>query len=172
MQALIDFIISIADSLWPWATCDPWEEGIRVRTIPFVGQWVKEIKPGAVFTLPLFDKVETINIKRQIQDLPDQDVETSDRIPMKISASVVYSIRHAKRTWLDTQEHDEAITLIAMEAIASFVNTTVYADVNIEAITNAVLPVVRQAAWRWGVEVEAVGVTHLSKQRVYSITTS
>ena len=62
--------------------------------------------------------------------------------------------------------------MIAMEAIASFVNTTAYTDVNIEAITNAVLPVVRQAAWRWGVEVEAVGVTHLSKQRVYSITTS
>ena len=172
MQALIDFLINIGDRLWPWATVDPWEEGIRVRTIPFLGQWVKDIKPGAVFTMPFFDGVETINIKRQIEDLPDQDVETRDRVAMKISASVVYSIRHARRTWMDTQEHDEAITLIAMEAIASFVNKTEYINVTIETIRNAVLPPVRQAAWRWGVEIEAVGVTHLSKQRVYSITTS
>ena len=172
MQALIDFIISIAGSLWPWATIDPWEEGIRVRTIPFFGQWVKNVKPGAVFTLPFFDSVETINIKRQVEDLPNQDVETSDRVSMKISASVVYSIRHAERVWLDTQEHDEAIVLIAMEAIASFVNTTAYKFVTIEAISSAVFPIVRQAAWKWGVEVEAVGITHLSKQRVYSITTS
>ena len=172
MQALIDFIISVADRLWPWATVDPWEEGIRVRTLPFLGQWVKKIKPGAVFTLPFFDGIETINVKRQIADLPDQDVETSDRVSMKISASVVYSIRHAERTWLDTQEHDEAITLIAMEAIASFVNTTRYEHIYVDAIRTAVLPVVRQAAWKWGVEVEAVGITHLSKQRVYSITTS
>ncbi len=172
MQAVIDFIINIADRLRPWAIVDPWEEGIRVRTLPYFGQWVKDIKPGATFTLPFFDGIETINVKRQIQDLPDQDVETSDRVAMKISASVVYSIRHARRTWMDTQEHDEAITLIAMEAIASFVNKTEYSEVTVEAIRNAVLPPVRQAAWKWGVEIEAVGVTHLSKQRVYSITTS
>ena len=172
MQAFIDFIVSIADRLWPWATVDPWEEGIRVRTIPFLGQWVKKVKPGAVFTMPFFDGIEVLNIKRQIEDLPNQDVETSDRISMKISASVVYNIRHAERTWLDTQEHDEAIALIAMEAIASFVNATDYKHVNVVAIRMAVLPVVRQAAWKWGIEVEAVGVTHLSKQRVYSITTN
>ena len=172
MQAVIDFIINIADRLWPWAIVDPWEEGIRVRTLPFFGQWTKDVKPGAVFTLPFFDAIETINVKRQIQDLPDQVVETKDRISMKISASVVYSIRHARRTWMDTQEHNEAITLIAMEAIASFVNTTDYASVTVAAIREVVFPIVRQAAWKWGVEVEAVGITHLSKQRVYSITTS
>lgn len=171
MQALLDFVLSFVDRLWPWTDVDPWEEGLRVRTFPFLRQRTKKVKPGAVFTIPWFDSIVTVNVKRQIVDLPNQDVETRDRISMKISGSMVYSIRHVERVWLDTQDHDEALQLLAMEAIADYVNRHVYDDITIENLRESVKPEVRREAWKWGCEVESIGITHLSKQRVYSIST-
>ncbi len=171
MQALLDFIISIVDRLWPWAVVDPWEEGLRVRTVPFMKQRTKKVMPGAVWTWPFFDSVETINVKRQIVDLPNQEIETLDRHSMKVSASLVYKIRHSDRTWLDTQDHDEALQLLAMEAIADYINSHRIEQVTIEKIKAAVFPVVREKAWSWGPEVEKLGITHLTKQRSYTVTT-
>ena len=171
MQALLDYFMSFVDRLWPWTDVDPWEEGLRVRTFPFFRQRTKRVSPGAVFTIPWFDSIHTVNVKRQLIDLPNQDVETSDRISMKVSGSMVYKITHPERIWLDTQDHDDALQLLAMEAIADWINNAQYSEVTIRNLREAVGPKVRAGAWKWGCEVEGIGITHLSKQRVYSITT-
>jgi regulator of protease activity HflC (stomatin/prohibitin superfamily) len=167
MQALIDLIVSLWDSLLPWTIVDPWERGIRVR----LGKWVKKVGPGPHFTLPFIDQVHTINVKRQVVDLPDQSVETSDRIPMLVSGSVTYSIRQAHRIFLDVQDHDDSLIAEVMIELSEWVNKHVYDEITIERMVEACFPAARQIGFRWGCEVERLGINSLSKHRVYRLLT-
>ena len=162
MQALFDWLMSIWDSLIPLTIIDPWEEGIRVR----VGKWVKRIGPGPVLTWWFIDEVFTINTLRQVVDLNNDSVETLDRVPMLVSITITYKIRDAAKTWLSVQDHDESIVTDAMTIVAAWINKTNYEDVTVENLIAACEPDIRKSGFRWGCEVEWIGVMDLAKHRV------
>ncbi len=150
---------------------DPWEEGVRVRSIPFRKQQTDKVTPGVVFTIPFFDAVETINIRPQVVDLDDQTIETSDRIPMLVSVTISYEIRHTKKLFLDVQDHDESLMAATQNIVAAWVNKTAYEQLTIENLVAGCFDLVRKEGWRWGCEVSGLGVNNLSKHRAYRLLT-
>ncbi len=171
MEALLSFLSDLWDRLIPWTTVDPWEEGVRVRSVPFRTQKTTKIMPGVVFTIPFFDAVEAINVRRQVEVLDDQSVETSDRVSMLVAVTVKYDIKNVERLFLRVQDHDDSLAAETQSIVAAWVNATEYKDMTISNLVDGCYNAVRDEGWKWGCEVKGLGVNSLSKHRPYRLLT-
>ena len=147
---------------------DPWQEGVRIRA----GRWWRSVTPGPVFTIPFIDRVEVINVKRQVVDLEDQTVESSDGVPMFVSLSLDYSIRHAWKVWLRAQNHDASIMLEAQRLVAAWINATPAEGVTIDELLDHCGNKIRAVGWQWGCEIHEVGVNNLARHDVLRLVMS
>jgi len=163
MEALFVWLISVWDSLKPLVIVDPWEAGIRVRG----GKKIKKIGPGIHRRFPVLDDFFVINVRRQVIDLDDQTVETSDRIPMLLSLTVGYSIKHPDKIWLKVQDHDESLQTDIQKVVADWVNITIYSDLTIVNLVDSCFADVRSIGFNWGCEIDELGVNTISKHRPY-----
>ena len=158
MNTLWQFFIDIIEQLVPIWIISPWEAGVRVR---FGKHW-KEVWPGIHAKIPFFDAFHTMNIKRQIAPCPKQTVTTKDGELLTLSALLTYNIRHPATVWVKVQDFDESIIALAMQEIHVFVASRAARDCSYNAIVEAVLPVLRQNAFKWGAEVEDLGFGDLA----------
>ncbi len=162
MQAIIEWLLSIYYALIPLTVIDPWEEGIRVR----LGKMNKRVGSGLVWTWWFIDELFTVNVRRQVIDLNNDSIETADRVPMLFSITITYKIRDAAKIFLQVQDHEDSLEADAMTIVSAWMNKTQYEDVTIENLIAACEPDIRKSGFRWGCEVEWMGVMDLAKHRV------
>jgi regulator of protease activity HflC (stomatin/prohibitin superfamily) len=168
MTELIRALIELLNRFTLFDIIEPWELGIRVR----FGKFVKDVGPGMVWTIPIFDQVHLINIRKQVVDLPNQAVETKDRIPLEISGTLTYNIRSARKIWLDVQDHDKSLVTRALAIIAEAVNRMDYTDITIDKLVLECYTEIRREGFAWGCEVESLGITDFAKHRVIRLVTN
>lgn len=168
MQAILDFFLSVWRELIPYWTIQPWEEGIRVRC----GRWVKKVGPGMHWKWWVLDRFHAMNVMRQTVDLPDQTVETLDRVPVFISLSIQYEIRHIDKVYLMVQDFDGSLATEAMNEVAHWVNSHNYHNCTIPKIIAGNERAVRRIGFEWGCEVKQLSLNNLAKHRVYRLVTN
>lgn len=169
MQAVIEFIMSIWDRVVPGTVLQPWEGGVRVRSIPFFKQRIKPVSGGVIFTIPFCDEIEFLNTKRQVVDLDSQFVQTRDAVPMQMSLTVTYLISDAAKIWTDVQDHDDSLTAEAQAIAAAWVNETDFSEVTIKNLVAGCQQEIRKVGFRWGCKVEKIGVNGLAKAKVLRV---
>jgi regulator of protease activity HflC (stomatin/prohibitin superfamily) len=147
---------------------DPWEAGIRIRA----GKWVKDVGPGPHFTIPFVDCVETVNIKKQWVAVEEQTVETADKIAILLISTVNYSIKDARKIWLEVQDHDDSLAEECAVILANWINRHNYDEVTTKRIIQECLPAVKIAGLKWGCEIIELGIKTLSKHRAYRLLMS
>ena len=168
MQALLDFLLGIWRDLLFFKIIAPWERGVRVR----FGKYYRGFGPGVHFKIPFFDTFHIVNVRRQTVDLEDQTVETRDGIPVLISLSLQYEIRNVESVFVKVQDFDVSLLTEAMNIVAAWINTHLYAECTIERIIGDNYEPIRKIGFEWGCTVLRVSVNNLARHRVYRFVTS
>lgn len=162
MQVLFSFLLSIINEFIPGKRVEPWQEGIRVTGFPFFRARVKRLRPGWRWRFPFFATFFVIDVKRQTTKVLEQRVQTSDRVTKVIRSVITYAVTDVVKTFVDVQDWDDALMERTETFVAEFVNSQPDKLVTVRAIVAAVQPKVKREARRWGLEVEAYGVSELA----------
>ena len=159
MEALLNWLLGIWEELVPWEIIAPWDEGIRVR----FGKYIKVLKPGMHLSLPWIDEIQTINVKLQAVNIPNQNVWTLQRESVTVSGAVEYRITDIKKCFVDVQDHDESLIEVTQGLIAEYVGSVMTEELSVESIMENVIGPLSVEGERWGVEVTRLYISDLVK---------
>lgn len=106
MGFLQDIFREIKNMLVWWMIVGPWEEALRVRSIPLRPQTVTLLKPGPAWAFPFIDKVYAQDMRKRVSDMPVQTLTTSDGKVLTIKCNLGYKIRNLRKLY-DTLLHAE-----------------------------------------------------------------
>ena len=157
MEALLDWLLDIWDELIPFVVIEPWDEGLRVR----LGKHTKILKPGVHLSLPWIDVVETMNVKRQAVNLPNQNIWTLDRKSITISGAFEYEVVDIAKVFLEVQDLDESLIEVTQGLIADYVVSTDEEALYPDAMVEEMLPSLQEEGERWGVNISKLIISDL-----------
>jgi hypothetical protein len=195
MEKLFEVLAQIWEELVPVQVLEPDERGVRIRTIPLIGeigewlrnlpfvgwifskllrwlpyngQWVTEMYPGAVLSVPFIDSISAQVVVSRCIDLDNIRVETRDGVVYLVSITLAFKIGNIKRALLETEEYETSLCMDVQSIVAQWINSRC-APINISALCEHVEEDVAKAAIKWGCRMESLGVNSLAKHRVYSL---
>lgn len=152
---LIEFIIRFWNDIMPFVIVEQWNAAVHLR----FGKYIKSLKGGIHFKIPLIDLIWECPVITQSVNLPSQTLTTLDEKGIVLKAIVRYNIVDVKK-YLTTVMHANDVLIDTTQGMIRDVvertNWEDLVDVN-EAITNEV----RKFVKKWGIHIEAVTVTDL-----------
>lgn len=188
MEALVNLLLSIWDRLLLWENLQPNEGGVRVRTVPrwFMprggllarwwprwaaapGQWITELGPGSTWKLPGVDRITKIVVKRRTIDIPNITAETAGDETYIVSLTLTYAVTNVRRALLECEDFDVSLIVDSQALVTGWVNQQLPGAVTAQALQEANFPAIRRAGFRWGCEIESVGVNSIAKHTVYRL---
>jgi regulator of protease activity HflC (stomatin/prohibitin superfamily) len=165
VEPLFQFLITVIDRLFVFTVVEPWQMGVRVTC----GRWYKVVGPGIVLRWPILGEVFTVTVPRRTVDLPNQPLETANRVPVEVSGTLVYSIVDVEQAMVKVTNQDESLEASAMAIIARVVNQIHYDELTIDNVVRGCSRLMKNEAKRWGCELHEIGITHLTKQHVIGL---
>ncbi|KKM20960.1 hypothetical protein LCGC14_1640270 [marine sediment metagenome] len=87
----------------------PIEKGL----IETLGKYKKTAEQGFHWILPGIQKMIKVNITEQMVDVPEQTVQTSDKLNTKVDAMVYYQVKNAKASEYNVDSHRRQLTSLA-----------------------------------------------------------
>lgn len=165
MEAFLAFIWRFVLEFWPWTIIDKWELAIRVRN----GTKFKNLKPGFRVSLPFIDSVLTEPATLQSANLTDQTMITLDRVNASVSGVTWYYVTDLQKLWLSVNDHEEAMSNLAMTALASKLAGVNFADCKLKTLERVAQRKIRSRAKEWGIVVKGFDLTDLCDSQVYRV---
>ncbi len=87
----------------------PIERGLIER----LGKYKKTAEQGFHWIIPIIDTMRTVNITEQMTDVPEQMVQTSDKLNTKVDAMVYYQVADVKKAEYNVDNHRRQLTSLA-----------------------------------------------------------
>ncbi|MBM3245993.1 MAG: slipin family protein [Candidatus Omnitrophica bacterium] len=136
-----------------------WECGVVFR----LGKFVKEIKPGLAWVIPIIDSVYHVDMRIRTMDVVPQEVMTKDSVPTKIDAVVYYKIFDAQKSITAVENFSYASTLLAQSKLRDVVGKydldTLLSSK--DKIGDEVLRILQGPTDEWGVNVKSVEIKNI-----------
>jgi regulator of protease activity HflC (stomatin/prohibitin superfamily) len=158
---ILNWLLSIAVIIFIFGirVMSQWERGVIFR----FGKFVKEIKPGLAWVIPLIDSVYHIDMRIRTMDVVPQEVMTKDSVPTKIDAVVYYQIFDAQKSIVAVENFAYASTLLAQSKLRDIVGKydldTLLASK--DKIGAEVLQVLQGPTDEWGVNIRSVEIKNI-----------
>ena len=168
MEALLTFIWRFVLELWPWTIVDKWELGLRVR----LGYRLTPLEPGPRVSLPFIDTILTEPSTLQTANLTDQTVITSDGVNASVGGVIYYHVENLKQLWEKVDDHEEALSNLALTALAGQLAGRKFENCNLEEIQLATQHKIRDVAEDWGIHIDGFELTDLCKSQVVRLMAS
>lgn len=165
MEAFLLFVWKFILEIWPLTVINKWELGLRVRA----GKWLKELKPGVRVSLPFIDVILTEPATLQTVNLTDQTVITLDGINTSVGGVIYYYVRSLKKLWLTVHDHDEALSNLALTALAAQIADRKFEDCTLLTIARSTQRKLRHEAKKWGIYIEGFELTDLCESKVFRL---
>jgi regulator of protease activity HflC (stomatin/prohibitin superfamily) len=136
-----------------------WERGIVFR----FGKFLKEIKPGLTWVIPIIDSVYHVDMRIRTMDVIPQEVMTKDSVPTKIDAVIYYQIFDAPKSITAVENFAYASTLMAQSKLRDVVGKYDLDTllVSKDKIGDEVLVVLQGPTDEWGVNVRSVEIKNI-----------
>ena len=134
-------------------------------TVERFGRYVRTLKPGLRFLIPLMDRVGArINMMETVLDIERQEVITRDNAMVAADAVTFYQVIDAAKAAYEVRDLQRALTNLSMTNIRAVIGSMDLDESlsNREAINARLLDVIDQAAHAWGVKVTRVEIKDLS----------
>jgi len=137
-----------------------YEAGLRFT----FGKRIKTVTNGWFWYVPLFQRIQWMDIQTQVVDLRSQSVRTSNGQSVIVSGAIQYSVKDVRKAILNVQNVDTALEKLALGVILEFVNNKTLSECHdIEALKREILRGIKEAAQGWGLKIERVYITDLDK---------
>ena len=134
-------------------------------TVERFGRYVRTLKPGLRFLIPVMDKVGAkVNMMETVLDIDRQEVITKDNAMVMTDAVTFYQVIDAAASAYEVRDMERALSNLTQTNIRSVLGSMdLDASLsNREAINAKLLGVIDTAAHPWGVKVTRVEIKDLS----------
>ncbi len=133
---------------------DQYERGVMFTR----GKYTGTKGPGWRLVIPIFQRMERVDIRTKAVDIPDQEVITRDNIPVAINAVVYYKIIDASKSIIEVADFYYAITQLAQTTMRNFVG-----DATLDQLLQQRAEIAEKIKTeldgktdQWGIDVEAL----------------
>lgn len=90
-----------------------YEKAVKFR----LGKYVGTIGPGLKWVFPVIEKIERVDMRTIVVDIPPQEVMTKDNVPVKVNGVVFFRVIEAEKAILEVQDYKRAISQLAQSAL-------------------------------------------------------
>lgn len=111
---IFEFMLDLVPRL---EICRANHAGVRFKR----GKIVSEVVPGLYWYWPLVTEIVLLPTARQTLNLPAQKLTTKDGVTVAVEGAVVYQVRNIKQALVDTWDHDDTISDVALKVLVSHV---------------------------------------------------
>lgn len=123
-----------------------------------MGKFGKEVGPGWVFVLPIFQSMRKVDIRTKTFDLANQETMTKDNVSIEIGVVLYYKIVEASRSVLNVENSQWATSQLAETTMRSVVGEV---DLNEllghrEKIATKIQHIIEPVVAEWGIEIQSV----------------
>ncbi|WFO75599.1 SPFH/Band 7/PHB domain protein [Desulfurococcaceae archaeon MEX13E-LK6-19] len=134
----------------------PWEVGIYIR----LGKFVGILRPGVHWVPPFISRVDRMDLRTQVVDVPRQDVITRDNSPVTVDAIVYFRVVDPKKAYFEVTDYRQAIISLAQTTLRSVIGDMELDEIlyNRAAINAKLRQILDEATDKWGVRVETVEI--------------
>lgn len=164
---IIDFIISIWDKLTFFQIVKQYQQGAWLR----FGKLRKIVGPGLYFKIPLLDEIDCYHVLTTAMTLDAQSVTTKDEKEVVAKGIIKYKIADLSKQFTDVYDAVDAISDVSMGIIKNIISKKTWEECKEENLDNEITKKVRTEAKKWGIEVEAVTLSDLSRMRSFRFLT-
>ncbi|MBV1865567.1 MAG: SPFH/Band 7/PHB domain protein [Rhodobacteraceae bacterium] len=134
-------------------------------TVERFGRYVRTLKPGLRFLIPVMDKVGAqVNMMETVLDIDRQEVITKDNAMVLTDAVTFYQVVDAASSAYEVRDMQRALANLTQTNIRSVIGSMDLDESlsNREVINAKLLRVIDDAAHPWGVKVTRVEIKDLS----------
>ena len=166
---MIEQLISLISGFWrqilPIVVIDEFEEAVCLR----LGRFKKTMGPGPHWKIPFVDDVISEVVVTNTFNLPPQAITTLDNKEIIVSAVVKYQIDDIKKFTLDIMDEDAAIQDICMGNIRAALTSKTWVECQEKTIDTYITNKVRPEVSKYGLDVEKVRLTDMTRVRAFRI---
>lgn len=151
---VLGFVVLIVILLASLRVINEYERGIKFT----LGRFTGIMGPGLNLVVPVFQTYEKVDMRTIVVDVPDQDSITKDNITVGINAVLYYKITDAKKSILEVEEYDFAMSQLAQTTMRNIVGEVELDELlsKRDEIAQKIRLIVDKTSDPWGIKVEAV----------------
>lgn len=152
--ALILFAI-----FFPFVILKDWEGALVLR----LGKYSRSLKPGMNFKLPLLDRIIKVDKRITTIDIPQQEVMTTDNIPLKIDGVVYFKVKNVADAILNVNDYYNAIALYSQTAIRDVIGGIELDKIlsDREGVAQEIHNIIENDISKWGIEIISINLQHI-----------
>jgi regulator of protease activity HflC (stomatin/prohibitin superfamily) len=133
---------------------DQYERGIVFTMGKYSRMWA----PGWHLLIPIFQRLEKVDVRIKAVDVPDQEAITKDNIPIRINAVIYYKINDAAKAVIEVENFFNAVSQLAQTTMRNAVGEVQLNELlaNKAQVSENIKLVVDKVSDAWGVDVQSV----------------
>ena len=151
IMVLVVLVVILLASL---RVINEYERGIKFT----LGRFSGIMNPGLNIVVPVIQTYEKVDMRTIVVDVPDQESITKDNITVGINAVLYYKITDAKKSILEVEEYDFAMSQLAQTTMRNIVGEVELDELlsKRDVIAQRIRKIVDKTSDPWGIKVEAV----------------
>jgi regulator of protease activity HflC (stomatin/prohibitin superfamily) len=114
--------------------------------------------PGAVFVIPLVDKLKKVDMRTITHDVPGQDIITKDNVSVRVSAVVYFRVVDAVKASVEIENYKAATSQLAQTTLRSVCGQEDLDHIlsEREAKNKKMLEILDKETENWGISISKV----------------
>lgn len=123
-----------------------------------MGKYTGLKQPGWRLIIPIFQKMEKVDLRVKAVDVPDQKVITRDNVSASINAVIYYKVSDAAKAILEVENFQFAVSQLAQTTMRNIVGSATLDEVLAERdkLSERIQKIIDAETDAWGIRVENV----------------
>lgn len=132
----------------------PWEKGLIER----LGRFQRLADSGLTFIIPFLDRLEKVDMREQVVDVPPQGVITKDNVVVEVDAVVYYEVTDPVKVTYNVANFYTAATKLAQTNLRNLIGDMALDEslTSRETVNTQLRQILDDATDKWGTKVTRV----------------
>lgn len=129
----------------------------------FFGRFTHVIKPGLRFVLVPVFRMQMVDLRTIVTDVPEQDVITKDNVSARVNAVIYFRVIHPDKAVLQVENYLEATSQLAQTSLRSVVGAQELDALlaERERLNDRLQTIIDNQTDPWGIKVSSVEIKHV-----------
>jgi regulator of protease activity HflC (stomatin/prohibitin superfamily) len=134
----------------------PYQQGLQIR----LGKYIGRLNPGFRWVVPLITRVEKLDLRTQVVEVPQQEVITKDNSPTNVDAIVFIRVIDPEKAFFEVGNYRTATVALAQTTLRGVIGDMELDEIlyNRDVINARLRDMLDRETDQWGVKVERVEI--------------
>ncbi len=128
-----------------------------------LGRYSRTLRPGLNFIIPIVERVEKVDLRLRVVDVPSQETITKDNISVRVDAVLYFRVVSPSSAVIEVRDFFSATSQLAQTTMRNIVGEFTLDQLLSErdGVSEKIRLIVDAATDPWGIKVEGVELKHI-----------